>query len=137
MEKSLSEISKKMSKLDICMLTTQTQDGMLISRPMSNNGEVEYDGNSWFFSYENAELVTDINQNKQVNLTFTGKKDLYISVTGEGNLIKSKAVMEEHWLTELKQWFKDGIDTPGIILIQVVGKRIKYWQRDEEGEVKI
>ncbi len=45
--------------------------------------------------------------------------------------------MEEHWLTELKQWFKDGIDTPGIILIQVVGKRIKYWQRDEEGEVKI
>ena len=43
---SLSDISKKMRKLDICMISTVGAYGHLTSRPMSNNGDVEYEGNS-------------------------------------------------------------------------------------------
>ena len=137
MKKSLSEISKKMSKLDICQMTTQTARGYLTSRPMSNNGDVEYDGNSWFFTYEKSRTVQDIEENKQVNLSFAGPKGLYISVAGQAKIIHSKPLMSEHWLPELKQWFKDGIDTPGIVMIHVKGRRIKYWQEADEGEIVI
>ena len=126
-----------MSKLDICQLTTQTTRGYLTSRPMSNNGDVEYDGNSWFFTYEKSRTVQDILENKQVNLSFAGPKGLYISVAGQAKIIRSKTLMAEHWLPELKQWFKDGIDTPGIVMIHVKGRRIKYWQQAEEGEITI
>ena len=39
-----------MRDLDFCMLTTHAADGGLHARPMSNNGEVEFDGDVWFFS---------------------------------------------------------------------------------------
>jgi len=137
MEKSLSAISKKMQKLDICMMTTQTKTGQLTSRPMSNNGDVEYSGNSYFFTFEKSRTVKDISENAAVNLGFAGPKDLYISIAGTARLIRAKAKMEEHWLKELEQWFKDGIDTEGIVMIHVKAKRIKYWQQEEEGEVKV
>jgi len=42
-----------MRKLDFCMMTTQSDKGMR-ARPMSNNGEVEFDGDVWFFSAPKA-----------------------------------------------------------------------------------
>lgn len=137
MKKSLKELSEKMRKLDICQMTTETSRGYLTSRPMSNNGDVAYDGNSWFFSYEESQKVKDIERNKMVNLSFEGKDDLYISVAGQARIIRSKKMMQEHWLPELEQWFKEGIDTPGIVMIHVKGRRIKYWQGEEEGEIEL
>lgn len=134
---NLSDISSKMRKLDICMLTTQTSDGDLISRPMSNNGDVEYDGNSYFFTFEESHAVKDIKENPQISLNFEGDKNLYISLSGKAKLITNKEKLKQHWLDELKQWFPQGIDTPGIVMIHVKAKRIKYWQNEEEGEVKL
>jgi general stress protein 26 len=54
---NLKEIASKISKLDICMLTTRTTGGMLTSRPMSNNGDVEYDGNSYFLTFDQSQTV--------------------------------------------------------------------------------
>src|SRR5215203_3216892 len=82
----LGDISKKMRKLDICMLTTQTGRGVLNSRPMSNNGDVEYDGNSYFFTYEGSQKIKDIENNPQVSLSFNGPKDLYLAITGKAKL---------------------------------------------------
>lgn len=134
---TLGYISSKMRKLDICMLTTTTSRGLLTSRPMSNNGDVEYDGNSWFFTFDKSRTVKDIKANPQVNLNFKGPDDLFISLAGKAKLVKNKAMLEDHWLEELNQWFTKGIDTPGVIMIHVKASRIKFWQRDKEGEVKL
>lgn len=134
---NLSDISSKMRKLDICMLTTQTNDGTLTSRPMSNNGDVEYDGNSYFFTFEESHTVRDIKDNPQVSLNFEGDKNLYISLSGKAKLITNKEKLEEHWLDELKQWFPEGVNTAGIVMIHVKANRLKYWQNEEEGEVKL
>lgn len=136
-KKTLGDISSKMKDLDICMLTTQTARGQLSSRPMSNNGEVEYEGNSYFFTFEKSKLVKDIEENAQVNLGFNGKDDLYISLTGKAKLIRNKEKLQERWQDQLKQWFPQGVDTPGIVMVHVKAGRIKYWQREEEGEVKL
>ena len=45
--------------------------------------------------------------------------------------------MEEHWVSDLDQWFEDGLDTPGVAMVIVKAKRIKYWQGEDEGEVKL
>lgn len=134
---NLKEITSKMRELDICMFTTQTSRGLLTSRPMSNNGDVEYDGNSYFFTYEKSQKVKDIKQNSQVILNFKGANDLYISLGGKARLINNKEKLKEHWLDELNQWFPDGVDTQGVVMIHVKGDRIKYWQREDEGEVKL
>lgn len=136
-EKTLQDVSKIMKDIDICMLTTTTSNGMLASRPMSNNGQVEYDGNSYFFTWEGSRMVSDIELDNCVNLTFQGEKDIFISVAGKAEVTRSKDKMSEHWVAELDQWFEEGLDTPGLAMISVKAKQIKYWQGMEDGEVKL
>ncbi len=135
--KQLSDISKAMRNLDICMLTTVTNNGMLISRPMSNNRDVEYDGNSYFFTTDATDMFKNLSENSAVNLTYIdAEQQLYISVTGKAKLIQNKTKLESHWVDELKQWYPEGINQRGIAMIHVKASRIKYWDKMEEGEIK-
>ncbi len=134
---TLPGIARHMRNLDICMMNTQSARGGLNSRPMSNNGDVTYKGDSYFFSYEGSQKIKDITANPQVSLNFEGEKELYITITGKAKLIRNRTQMEEHWVDSLGQWFKQGLDTPGIVLIQVKGTKLKYWQKNKEGEIKI
>ena len=59
-DKTLSDLSKKMRDIDIAMLSTHTEGGAIAGRPMSNNGEVEYDGASYYFTWETSRMVADI-----------------------------------------------------------------------------
>ena len=58
--KTIGEISKRMAGIDIAVLSTHTEGGQIANRPMSNNGDVEYDGTSYYFTYEQARTVADI-----------------------------------------------------------------------------
>jgi general stress protein 26 len=138
-DKTLKDVSEIMKDLDICMLTTTTTNGMLASRPMSNNGQVEYDGNSHFFTWEGSRMVNDIEMDSGVNLSFQAGEgnDIFISIAGKGEVTRSREKMEEHWVEELNDWFEEGLDTPGLAMITVVAKQIKYWQGMDEGEVKL
>ncbi len=136
-ELKLEDISQKMRKIDYCMMTTIVEGGQLASRPMSTNGDVEYDGNSYLFSSDKQDVVRELEANREVNLSFTGDQKLFISVVGEAELIRDREQMKNHWQESLEQWFEDGIDTPGIVMIRVKGKRIKYWQNWDSGEVKL
>ena len=55
--KSIDEISKRMAGIDIAILSTHTEGGQIANRPMSNNGDVEYDGTSYYFTFEQARTV--------------------------------------------------------------------------------
>jgi len=133
---SLKTIAKKMKDLDFCMMITQDENNGLYSRPMSNNGQVEYDGDSWFFTYEDSRKIEQIKKVQQVSLVFQGEDMLFLQCFGEASIIKEKSVMEEKWIDELERWFPQGIDTPGICLIKVKASHIQFWQKEEEGEYK-
>lgn len=45
---TIQYLAKKMKGIDFSMFSTNTDGGLIASRPMSNNGDVEYDGDSWF-----------------------------------------------------------------------------------------
>jgi general stress protein 26 len=138
---SLDDLSRKMGEIDFAILSTRSESGHIAGRPMSNNGDVEYKGDSYFFTFENAHTVEDIMRDEKVALSFTGNKGLlgkppiFITVEGTAELIRDKAAFEEHWTKELDFWFKDGINTPDIVLIKVHAVRIHYWNGVEDGEV--
>ncbi|WHA42986.1 pyridoxamine 5'-phosphate oxidase family protein [Agrobacterium larrymoorei] len=139
---TMEELSKKLSKIDFCMLNTNSGSGQIGSRPMSNNGDVEYDGDSWFFSYDNTKKVTEIEKDKSVTLTFTappsilGKPGIFIAVRGEASLIRDKAQFETHWVKDLDRWFPNGVDTPGIVLLKVSARTIEYWDGEDNGTIE-
>jgi general stress protein 26 len=136
-DKTLKEIATKMANLDIALLTTRTSRGQLSARPMSNNGDVSYDGNSYYFTFEQSRTVSDITEDAHVSLGFSGAKGLYVSIVGTASLIRHKPTMQQHWVPSLNQWFPQGLDTPGVVLVRVQASRIKYWQGEDEGELHV
>ena len=141
-KKSLVDIAKEMAGIDIAILSTHTQNGQIANRPMSNNGDVEYDGTSYYFSYERASAVSDIERNPNVALGFSSEAGLfsegiYVAVEGAAELIRDKVDFQQHWTSDLDRWFDKGVDTPGIVLIKVKAKRVTFWKGRDEDEVEL
>ncbi|MES2337005.1 MAG: pyridoxamine 5'-phosphate oxidase family protein [Pseudomonadota bacterium] len=143
MTKTLSDIAEIMRDVDFTMLSTKTADGGIAARPMSNNRDVDYDGDSWFFSMDDTLTVSDIGRDPNVGLTLHGNKGLlgkppiFIAAEGKADIIRDKAIFEEHWVKDLDRWFKDGVDTPGLVLIRVKADRVHYWDGEDQGEVRL
>jgi general stress protein 26 len=106
MAMTLSELSKKMQAIDFCMLFTRAESGAMAGRPMSNNGEVEYDGDSFFFTFSDSTAVRDIERDDTVALSlagpkgFLGKPGLFIAVEGKAELIREKTRFARNYLPD-------------------------------------
>lgn len=141
MTKTLKELSEKMKDIDFAMLATRTRGGAIGARPMSNNREVDYSGDAWFFADDSALMVEDIAADPSVNLSYqgssgiVGQRPFFLSVEGQATLIRDKAQFADHWTKGLERWWPDGIDTPGIVLIKVSGRRAHYWDGEDAGEL--
>lgn len=140
---TLADLAEKMKDIDFCTMSTVTDDGSIAGRPMSNNREVDYDGDSWFFADAGARLVSDIEARSDVGLGFMAKAGLlgtrpfFVTVEGKGEIIRDKAQFAEHWHKELERWWPDGIDTPGLSLVKVHASRLHYWHGEDEGELRL
>jgi len=139
---SLQDISKAMRDIDICMMTTRCEKGNLESRPMSNNRQVDYSGESFFFADGDCSAVKQIIKNPSINLSFIHQPALfsegfYLSVSGHAELIHERAEMEKHWVKDLDVWFEKGIDTPNLVLIKAKARHLKYWKGAKGGEISI
>jgi general stress protein 26 len=115
---NLNDISEKMRDIDFAVLSTRTEGGAVAGRPMSNNRQVEFDGDSYFFTLESTRTVGDIRRDPNVGLTYQSKsgalglKPFFITVEGRAELIQDKGRFAEHWTKDLDHWFEQGIDTP-------------------------
>lgn len=143
MTKTLKDIAEKMKDIDFTMLSTRAEGGEIGARPMSNNQDVEYDGDSWFFACDDTRTVTDIERDPKVGLSLQGKGGLlgkpgiFISIEGRAELIRDKSAFAKHWTKDLEFWFEQGIDTPGLTLIKVHAERIHYWDGEDQGEIRV
>ena len=140
---SLADLAKKMRDIDFAILSTRTEGGAVAGRPMSNNKQVDFDGDAFFFTCDDTRTVADIERDPRVGLGYQGKsgalgfKPFFITVEGRAELIRDKARFAEHWTKDLDRWFEQGIDTPGLVLVKVGAERLHYWDGFDEGEVKL
>ena len=146
MAKTLVDISEAMRDIDFCTLATHTAGGAIGARPMSNNRNVDYTGDAWFFTYDDRQMVTDIGGDPNIGVTYQGSAGLkgmlgapgaFFHVVGQATLVRDKTAFAEHWDKTLDRWFPQGVDTPGTVMIAVKAQRLHYWDGEEEGEVKV
>ena len=135
---AIKKVARLMRKLDLCMMTTRGSRGGMRARPMSNNGEVEFDGDVWFFSEARARKVRDIEASPTVHLSYVDlKRWLFISMTGRATIVTDVEKKKELWLDELDRWFEDGPESEAIVLIKVTPTLVAYWSKTDEGEISL
>ena len=124
----LAKLREIVKAVDICMLTTVDERGDLHSRPMSNNREVEFDGDLWFFTYGSSHKVDEVGRVPKVCASFADvDAQQYASLTGRAEVVRDRAKIEELWRPHLRAWFPEGVETPDIALLKVSAERAEYW----------
>ena len=115
-------------EIDLCMLTTVDESGDLHSRPMSLNGDVDDNGNLWFFTSSNSHKASEIEETPNVNVSFIDTdQQHYVSISGAAELVRDKQKIKELWKPVLKAWFPDGPDQPDVALLKVKVSKAEYW----------
>ncbi|MDM0015499.1 pyridoxamine 5'-phosphate oxidase family protein [Variovorax sp. J22P168] len=141
--RTLQDLAKDMASIDFSMLMTHTDGGQIAGRPMSNNGDVDYDGDSYFFAWDDARTVADIERDAQVTLAMQGKPGIFgkpplmLAIEGQAEIVRDRGAFAAHWQEELDRWFKQGPETPGLVMIKVHATRIHYWDGEDEGELTL
>jgi len=141
--RTLADLSERMRDIDFAMLSTKADGGAIGSRPMSNNHQVDYAGDSYYFTYDDTTMVADISRDPQVGLSFLGSSGLlgrrpfFVAIEGTAWIIHDRALFANHWSKDLDHWFEEGLDTPGLVMIRVNAHRIHYWDGKEEGEIRL
>ena len=131
------DVARIMRDMDLCFMATKGAGGTISSRPMSNNAQVDWDGDNWFFSHGDTRKIAELQADPAVTLDFQSP-DTWISLRGTARLHRDDpALFAEHWTTDLEDWFRDGVETPGLTLIQVVADEAEVNGRPGEGTVDL
>lgn len=124
----LQKLRDMVKGIDFCMLTTIDENGDLHSRPMSSNGEIDPNGDVWFFTGVSSLKVSEIANSPKVNVSFADPKNQhYISITGRAQLVRDRKKIEELWKPEFKMWFPEGKDDPEVALLRISLEKAEYW----------
>ena len=125
-------IAELIKDIDICMFVTRS-DGVVRGRPMSNNGSVEYDGDSWFFSYKETPKVREIEADPHVELAYIAtEKGTWVSIEGTAEVVEDDDRKRELWADSLEQWFTEGPEDDDVVLLKVRADRIHAWADGKE-----
>lgn len=134
---AVAKIAELVKAARIGMLTTMTPTGAHVSRPMGLQ-QVEFDGDLWFFAYEDSDKVAEIRSEPSVNVAFSDTKaSSWTSVSGHAQIVSDRAKAEELWNPMLQAWFADGLDTPGLTLIKIHANSAEYWDGPSSKVVRL
>lgn len=113
-------------EIDIAMLTTHTEDG-LVSRPMKTQ-DVAFDGDLWFFSKKDTSKYHEILHDSHVNVAYVGKS--YVSIRGKAQIVEDNHKKKELWNKMNEKIMQTTYDDPNVILIKVDVQAAEYWEQE-------
>lgn len=124
----LQKLREMVKDIDFCMLTTIDEDGALHSRPMSVNGEIDPNGDLWFFTSVSSHKVSEVARSPKVNASFADPENQrYVSVTGVAQVVRDRTKIDQLWRPQFKIWFPEGKDDPDIALLRITLEKAEYW----------
>lgn len=124
----LNKLRSLVKDIDYCMLTSLRADGTLHSRPMASHGEIEENGDLWFFTHASSPKVDEIQHDQHVNVSFAAPdKQTYVSLSGTAQLVRDRQKIEQLWRPDLKAWFPAETKDPDIALLKINVQQAEYW----------
>ena len=132
----LRAVAERMRDLDICMLSTRDGD-RIATRPMSNNGQVDFDGESWFFAPRDSSMVRQIETEPSVGIGYSATESgTWIAMEAEAEIIDDERTKRERWFEELGRWFENGPDDPEVVLIRASATRVRAWGGEDDLDIR-
>lgn len=94
-------------------------------QPMTAFAERE-DGQIWFFTYNDTELVQQIGQGETAMFVFQTKA-LWACVGGKLTVQHDRARMDKYWNAVVAAWYPDGKDDPRLTMLRLDCDDAQVW----------
>lgn len=118
----------------VAMLTSQDDDGALVSRPMVPL-EMDEHGAIWFFTDRRSSKVEHL---RSLNLSFSdADRGSYVSLCGSGDLDTDRAHIKRLWSPFARPWFPDGPDSEDLALLKFTPSAAEYWDAADSKMVRL
>ena len=135
---AIAKIAGMLKKIDLCQFATRGEGGQLHSRPMSNNSQVDFDGDSWFFAPSDGRLIAELKADPSAVTAYRdGQNYTFISVSGRVSIETDPELKKRHWLDELKQWFPNGPEDSNVSLIRLEAEHADWWGEQGDGSADL
>ena len=135
---AIPQIAQLLNKIDICLFATRGEGGQLHARPMSNNSQVEWDGDSWFFAPSDGRLVSELESDPTAVTAYRAEEGYtFVSVSGTAEIEADPKLKKRFWLEELERWFPNGPEDPNVSLIRVRADHAEWWGEQGDGSADL
>ena len=125
-EEQSQEIWQLIKNIRVAMLATQSGE-VLRARPMYQV-QHRFDGTLWFITSESSAKADELNDNKQVCLTYAdSQRDVYVSLSGTAGLNPDRALIKKFWSDTAESWFEDGEADGDVTLLEIHVEQAEVW----------
>lgn len=133
---NIEELKALFAQVDVCMMTTIGEQGVINSRPMLCNHTDELLSEMYFFCMKDSLKTKDIAHNANVSLIFQDK-DLGFdaNMMCQATLIDDVDSMAAHWDPKLEVWWSEKEHTPNLCMIRCQVHHIRYWHEGTHAEI--
>jgi len=133
----LDHLWKLVEGIEIAMMTTVDQDGMLHSRPMATQA-VEAGEYLLFFAARDSGKVKAIRANHHVSLAYASPgSSRYVSAAGRARISDNRAEAQRLWSPAAQGWFPGGPADEGLVLIEVDVDEAQWWDGANVAQVEL
>ncbi|NHE57222.1 pyridoxamine 5'-phosphate oxidase family protein [Cyclobacterium plantarum] len=115
--------------IKVGMLVTQdeNEDGVMRARPMSLVQDA-YDGSLFFYTPKSDAKAFEIEQDRDICLTFSNPKDnVYVSLSGKAKISEDQNLIDRYWNPWVAAWFKNGKKDPDLGMLVVKINKGEHW----------
>lgn len=124
----LAKLGDLIEGIEVAMLTTQTGDGSMVSRPLQT---LEYDGSGdlVFFTGADSHKAGELRAHPDVNVAYAHpSKQTYVSVRGRASLERDRASIEKLWSAPMQIYFPQGKEDPNLMVLRIRVHDAMYWE---------
>ncbi len=119
-----SQLGQFLKEMSVCMLTNINEEETLVSRPMSPHHMCQ-EGHIWFLT---SQYSNKVKQLSPINLAFMNESNAtYLSLSGFGEVVLDRDLIENAWSVFAKPWFKEGVNSPELCLLKFTTNIADYW----------
>jgi len=123
----MNRLAELVKESRIAMLTTAEPNGTLRSRPLATL-QMDSQGTLWFFTSVSSPKVEEIDQHRQVNLSYANLEDHdFVSISGRATVVRDREKMKQLWTPWIEPWFPKGLEDPDLVLLAVRVDQAEYW----------
>ena len=129
-QEETDKIAALVEKARVAHVTTLTEDGRLVSRPLAVLDR-PFDGDLYFFTQDPSSKTDQVRDNDQVNLAMQVGNDGFLSIAGSATISRDQAIIDELWNKYAEAWFEQGREDPTVALLKVQADSAEYWTVDD------